>query len=154
MGDPIITGIDEKRLSKNRLVKVHDFRGANLADINHHIIPILRKKPDVIILHVVTNDFVSRTSRETLDDWLQLKSVITKTLPKYQEISSQPTLPVDNGKAALTLHHLNEHFSELYLDAVGNSNIKVKHIDQKGLHLHPKENVRLALNFIRKIRGL
>ena len=46
MGDSIIAGIDEKRLSIDRLVQVHDFRGVTLADINHHIIPILKKKPD------------------------------------------------------------------------------------------------------------
>ena len=112
MGDSIITGIDEKRLSKNRLVKVHDFRSATIANFNHNIIPIIKKKPDVIILLVGTNDSVSRTSREILDDLLQLKSAITtKTLPKCQVIFSKPTLRVDNGKAALTLHRLNEHFS-------------------------------------------
>ena len=108
VGDSIITGIDEKSLSKNLLVKVHDFRGVTLADINYHIIPILKKKPDVIILHVGTNDSVSRTSREILDDMLQLKSAITKTLPNFQVIFSPPTLRVDNGKAALTLHRLNK----------------------------------------------
>ena len=154
VGDSIITGIDEKRLSKNRLVKVHDFRGATLADINHHIIPILKKKAEVIILHVGTNDSVSRTFREILDDLLQLKSAITKTLPNCQVIFSQPTFRVDNGKAALTLHRLNEHFSDLNLDVVNNSNIKVKHIGQKGLHLNPKGKGRLALNFIHKIRDL
>ena len=92
VGDSIITGIDEKRFSKNHLVKVHDFRGATLADINHHIIPILKTKPDVIILHVGTNDSVSRTSREILDDLLQLKSATTKTLPNCQVMFSQRTL--------------------------------------------------------------
>ena len=154
MGDSIIAGIDGIRLSKNRLVKVHDFRGATLADINHHIVPILKKIPDAIILDVGTNDFASRTSREILDDLLQLKSAITKTLPNCQVIFSQPTLRVDNGKAALTLNRLNEHFSELNLDVVNNSNIKVKHIGQKGLHLNPKGKGRLALNFMHKIRGL
>ena len=144
----------KKRLSKNRLVKVHDFRGATLPDINHHIISILKKKADAIILHVGTNDSVSRTSREILDDLLQLNSSITKTLPNCQVIFAQPTLRVDNGKAALTVHRLNEHFSELNLDAVNNSNIKVKHIGQKGLHLNPKGKGRLAFNFIHKIRDL
>ena len=37
VGDSIITRIAEKRLSKNRLVKVHDFRGVTLADIKHHM---------------------------------------------------------------------------------------------------------------------
>ena len=77
MGDSIVTGINEKRLSKNLLVKVHAFRGATFADINHHIIPVLKKKPDVIILNIGTNDCVSRTSREILDDLLQLKSVMS-----------------------------------------------------------------------------
>ena len=61
MGNSIITGIDEKRLSKNHFVKLHDFRGATLADINYDVIPILKKKQDVIILHAGTNDFASGT---------------------------------------------------------------------------------------------
>ena len=85
---------------------------------------------------------------------MQLKSAISKTLPNCQVIFSQPTLQVDNGKTALTLHRLNEHFSELNLDVISNSNIKVKHIGQKGLHLNPKGKSRVALNFIHKIRGL
>ena len=39
---------------------------------------------------------------------------------------------MDNGKRALTLHRLNEDFSELNLDVLNNSNIKVKDIGQKG----------------------
>ena len=111
MGDCIITGIDDKRLSKKCLVKMQDFSGATLADINQHIFPILKKTPDAIILHVTTSDCVSRTSREILDDLLQLISAITKTLPICQVIFSKPTFKLDNGKAALTLFRLNEHFS-------------------------------------------
>ena len=36
-GDFIITGIDEKSLTKNCLVKSDAFRGATSVDINHHI---------------------------------------------------------------------------------------------------------------------
>ena len=73
---------------------------ATLADINHHIIPILNKNPDVIVLHVGTNDFATRTSREIFDDLLLLQGVISKTLPNYKVIFLQPTLQMDNGKAA------------------------------------------------------
>ena len=135
-------------------MKVHDFRGATLADINHHIIPILQKKPEVIILQVETNNSVFRTPPEILDDLLQLKSAITKTQPNCQIIFLQPTLRVDNGKVALTLDHLNELFSELNLDVINSNNIKVKRIAQTGLHLDPKGKGRLTLNFIYKIRGL
>ena len=73
---------------------------ATLADINHHIIPILNKNPDVIVLRVGKNDFATRTSREIFDDLLLLKGVISKTLPNYKVIFLQPTLQMDNGKAA------------------------------------------------------
>ena len=135
-------------------MKVHDFRGATLADINHHIIPILQKKPEVIILQVETNNSVFRTPPEILDDLLQLKSAITKTQPNCQIIFLQPILRVDNGKVALTLDRLNELFSELNLDVINSNNIKVKRIAQTGLHLDPKGKGRLTLNFIYKIRGL
>ena len=87
--------------SKNRLVKVHDFRCATLADINHHIIPILKKKPNVIILHVGTNGSVCRTSHEILDDLLQIKGAITKILPDWHVIFSQPTLSIGQWKVSL-----------------------------------------------------
>ena len=135
-------------------MKVHDFRGATLVDISDRIIPILKKKPNVIILHVETNDSVSRTSREILVDLLQLKSVINKDPAKLLGKFSQPPLRVDHGKAALILHYLNEHFSEQNLVVVDNSNIKEKHIGKKGLHLNPKGKSRLTLNFIHKITGL
>ena len=63
-----------------------------LVDNNHNIIPILKKNPDVVLLHVGTNDFVSRTLREILDYFFQLWSVITKTLPNCKIIFLQPTL--------------------------------------------------------------
>ena len=64
------------RFSKDRLVKVHDFSGATLADTNHHIIPISKKKPDVIFLMFLRLT-LSPISREIVDDLLQLKSAIT-----------------------------------------------------------------------------
>ena len=76
---------------------MHHFRGATLVDINHYIIQILKKNPDVIILHVGTNDSVSRTSREILDDLLQFKSAITKTLPNYHLIFLQSALRVEKA---------------------------------------------------------
>ena len=126
-------------------MNVHDFRGATLVCINHHIIPIFKKKNlDVIFFHVETNDSASITSREILNDLLQLQIVITKTLPNCQVIFLQPTFRVHNGKEALTLDNLNETISEINLDFVDNSSIKVKHISQKGLHLNPTGKHRLV----------
>ena len=90
----------------------------------------------------------------TLYVMLQLKIVITKSLPNCRVIFLQPTARGNNEKGALILHHLNKHFSEPNLDVLNNSNIRVKHASQKGLNLNPKGKGSLALNFIHRIRGV
>ena len=154
IGDSILTGMEDNRFQNiGRKVKIFDHSSATIDDLHHHIIPILKRKPDHIIIHVGTNDAVSKTSRQILDDLLQLKNEILKTLPNCNVIISKPTMRVDNGKAALTLKHLNEHLSQLKVDSIDNSNIKSMHIGRKGLHLNNKGKDKLALNFFHKIRN-
>ena len=57
LGDSMINCQDEVRHSnENRIVRVRSFPGAATEDILDHCKPIARKKPDIIILHVGTND--------------------------------------------------------------------------------------------------
>ena len=50
IGDSIINGImEEKFCGKGRNVKVRHFPGSNVDDMNHHIVPILQKKPSHLI---------------------------------------------------------------------------------------------------------
>ena len=44
-------------------------------DMNHHIVPVLRKKPSHLIIQVGTSDASSSTSREILNKLLNLKSI-------------------------------------------------------------------------------
>ena len=155
VGDSILTGIDEKRLSRNnQVVKVRDFRGATIDDLKHHLVPLLKKKPEHIILHIGTNDAVSKTSRQILDELLQLKQYIINTLPTYRMIVSRPTIRTDNGKAALTLSNFNKLLGQLEVDFIDNVNIKEVHLGKKGLHLNKKGKNRLELNFLQKLRNL
>ena len=48
--------MEEKLCGKGRNVKVRHFPGSTVDDMNHHIVPILRKKPSHLIIHVGTND--------------------------------------------------------------------------------------------------
>ena len=57
IGDSILNGIIQERLSrKEHVVKVHNFRGATVDDMKHHVIPLLCKEPSFIIIHAGTND--------------------------------------------------------------------------------------------------
>ena len=92
VGDSMVNGIDEKKLQKHGNVKVFYFSGAKINDTNHHLMPIVAKCPDYLILHVGTNDATTNTSRKIVDDLHMLKCNILKQLPNCRVIVSKPTV--------------------------------------------------------------
>ena len=67
--------MEEKLCGKGRNVKVRHFPGSPVDDMNHQIVPVLRKKPSHLIIHVGTNDASSSTWREILNKLLNLKCI-------------------------------------------------------------------------------
>ena len=101
--DSMINGIDEKRLSqKFGNIKVFHFSGARIEDLNPYIVPIIKNKPDYLILHVGTNDATRNSSRKIVDDLLMLRTNISKQFPNYRIVLSKPTIQHDHGKTNLT----------------------------------------------------
>ena len=76
VGDSIISGVDERRISHRNNTKVRVFPGATVDDMFDYIKPLLLKAPDTIIVHVGTNNCVNETSRSILDKILRLKTFI------------------------------------------------------------------------------
>ena len=149
-----MAGIDENRLSTGKhKVKVRYFTGARTDDIYDYM-PLLRKLPDYIILHIGTNDAVNNTSREILNKILKLKMYIQKELPKCKITISTPTKRHDHGKSSLTISHLCKKFKDLSISIVDNSNIGAFYLNSGGLHLNDKGLGRLAINLKLKIRKL
>ena len=106
MGDSVVNDIDEKRLSKKHgNSKDFHFSGARIEDIIQYIIPIIRKQPDYLILHVRTKDATTNTSKKIVDDLLILKSNILKQLPSCRIVLSKPIIRHDIGKANLTIRN-------------------------------------------------
>ena len=115
---------------------------------------MLKKKPEHIILYIGTNDAVSKTYRQILDELLQLKQYITNTLATYRVIVSRLTIRTDHGKTALILSNFNKHLVQLKVDFIDNVNIKEVHLGKKGLHLNKKDKNKLELSFLQKLRNL
>ena len=42
--DSVVAGIDERKMSNKRLIKVKSFPGATYSDMYHYMVPILEKK--------------------------------------------------------------------------------------------------------------
>ena len=125
----MVNGIDEKRLSKKH------------GNVKELIIPIIKKQPDYLILHVGTDDAATNTPKKIVDDLLILKPNISKQLPRCRIVLSKPIIRHDKGKANLTIRNVNKHLSALQSECIENDNINSQHLGQKGLHLEPKDKV-------------
>ena len=87
----IVLGLQPGLLSQKHKVKVKSFCGANVRDMHDNIKPILRHKPEHIILHVGTNDALNLPPNEILYKILELKIKIKKTNKDCKVIISTPT---------------------------------------------------------------
>ena len=149
VGDSIINPVIEEKINKkDRLVKVRNFPGATVADMEHYLIPIIQKKPSNIILHVGTNDANNLPSPTVLDNLLKLKALVKDSLPKCKVFTSTPTLRTDDGKAQITVSQLTKHILQLKIDTVNNININIRHLGGKGLHLNQSCSKLLSKHFL------
>ena len=152
VGDSIINGVIEERINKkDRPVKVCNFPGATVADMEHYLIPIIQKNLSNIILNVGTNDAKNFLPRTVLDNLLKLQDLVKDSLPTCKVIISTPTLRTDDGKAQITVSHLTKYVLQLKIDTVNNNNINIRHLGSKGLHLNQSGSKLLSKNFLNAI---
>ena len=105
----MVSGLKEELLSnKKHQVKVRCCRDATVEDMFDFIKPILKRKPDYVVLHVGTNNAKDMSSRIILDRLLQLKIAALGSNENRKFVLSQPVTRVDDGKACLTISKLND----------------------------------------------
>ena len=150
IGDSMLNGLDEKRL-KN--CKVRPYPGSSIEDMHFNIIPLLRKKPTNIILHVGTNNCINDNSSQIISKLIRLKEFILSHLD-CNLIFSSLIGRWDHAKANLTGEMTNKYLSDLDVEIIDNSNITAKHLGKKGHHLTPYGTARLAMNYIQVLKYL
>ena len=84
-GDSTLSGLSEKKMSRNRKIKVRYFPGAEIKDMYHYAIPLLEKKPENIILDLGTNDAHYKSVTNILKDLIELKDFILEKLPSCKK---------------------------------------------------------------------
>ena len=78
-----------------------------------YVKPILKWKPDYVVLHVGANNAKAMTSRNILDKLLQLKAAVLDSDKNCKVILSQPVTQVDDGKTGFTISKLNDLLEEM-----------------------------------------
>ena len=70
VGDSIVKGLQQHKLGKaaKHNVGVKCFPGATVPDMNDYVKPVLRKKPNTIILHVETNNTANIEASKIIND--------------------------------------------------------------------------------------
>ena len=71
-GDCIIKGIKGWLMSRNKRVKISSFLGANTEDMKDFLTPLLRKKPDELIIHIGTNNLQEESPNKIASDIIRL----------------------------------------------------------------------------------
>ena len=154
MGDSQLLGINEKRLSRDKKVKVRAERGAVIEDMFDHVNAVLRRKPSFIILHIGTNNTINQDYISIVNGIIRLKRYIETKLETCKVIISLLFMRSDNRSANHTITRVNALLQEMNFEIIDNNNISDVHLGEKGLHLNKRGRGRFALNLISHIRCL
>ena len=153
VGDSMLGGIEETRMGPRR--KVRSFPGATIADLREYIVPLLRKKPSRLIAHIGTNDASFSSAKKIADDLLLFQKFVQSQLPDCLVIISSPINRLDDQKKAVTIRNVNVILKNMTdINLVDNSNITVKHLGKRKLHLNLSGSSMLARNFLEKMKSL
>ena len=71
-----ISRLIEKKLSRNRKIKVRYFPGAKIKGMYHYAIPSVENNPENINSHLGTNDTPYKSGTNILKDVIELKDFI------------------------------------------------------------------------------
>ena len=124
VGDSILSGLKESKMSQKRLIKVRAFPAATIQDMKFFVVPHFKKKPDNIT-HVGTNNASHSSPYERFQEMQSLRNFILKYLPFARIIISTPVLCVDKANA----NDINKAFTEL----VKESNLDYISHENKGI---------------------
>ena len=119
-----------------------------------HLKPILKRHPEVLILHIGNNDSSKYTPNEIINKVLALNRFVVKQNKECKVIISTLTMRVDSSKNGNAVQNVNEILKDLNIPLVKNFNIVKKHLGSKGLHLNEHVTSRPAMNYIATIRKL
>ena len=138
IGDSMLEGLDERKMSSKRVVKVRKFPGATTDDMYHYLMPLIQKQPDNVILHVGTNGASSCNSSEIVNNILKLRSFISQKLPKTNIILSKRIMRSDTAAEKVNIGEVNKQLNDFNFDMIDNSNLSRAHLNGRDLHLNTK----------------
>ena len=153
VGNSLLNGIAESKLSKDRHIRVQPISGAKIKDISNNLDELIHNDLKTIIMHVGTNNAVEDTPEDIYNDLISLKLKIEDKIPSCQVVVSCLIKRSDNVKANKTAEKVNSFTKLAKLKFIDNGNITDKHLGRRGLHLNRNGNIIFAKNLLNAIRS-
>ena len=146
-GDSIVKNVQWWRLSSKKDVKVHSFSGAKIADMNHHIVPLLERKPDEVILHIGTNDI-----RDSEEENAQIADELIKLTRKVMNANIRCTVSLltrRDDRFKTQVDRVDDIIRDKLKDitnikVIDHEQIKHSDLNRRGLHLSKSGTAKLA----------
>ena len=143
-GDSIVKDVKGWLMSRDKCVKVNSFSGANIEDMEDFLTPIIRRKPDEIILHVSTNNLQNDSPGMIANNILKLAQKIENhgirsaiLLITFRNDNLWEKAKVVNSILLSESSNVTEH-----------ANITGSHLNGSNLHLNRRGIAASASNFI------
>ena len=153
VGDSMLNGIEESKLSKTRHIRVQPIPGGKIDDIKENLNDLLHEELQKVIIHVGANNAMTNTPKEILEKLISLKHQIESILPKCKVTISNLIMRTDKPKVSKINEELNSFIKSANISFVENSNIKGKQLGKRGLHFNIQGNKMFARNLLNAIRN-
>lgn len=155
IGDSLLNGLIDDKLSRNNTIKTRKHSGCTTKDLKHHIMPTIDKKPKIIICHAGSNDLTNDI--DTIENYQTIINRIKRKTPYTKIAISSVIKRFDHKNIEMKVVDLNMQLKKLcndnLIDYIDNDNIDESCLSARKLHLINKGNAYLASNFIRYVKS-
>ena len=129
VGDSMLAGLREAKVSRSKRIKVRYFPGGKTEDLQYHLILYLKKEPDNIIIHIGINDSPYKTEDFIYKELVNVKETIIKFHPNCKNIViSSPVVRTDKKEANNILKKYNNILKQEERNVIFHKNISASHL--------------------------
>ena len=143
IGDSMLAGLREAKVSRSKRIKVRYFSGGKTEDLQYHLILYLKKEPDNIIIHIGINDSPYKTEDFIYKELVNVKETIIKFHPNCKNFVKE---------ANNILKKYNNISKQEERNVIFHNNISASHLHGDGLHLNLNGTIILAGNLLSRVR--
>lgn len=151
VGDSMTKFIKPNKLSKKHHVQSYSFAGAKVEDMNDFVKPLLRRRPDKVIVHVGTNNVKDDNPKRVKGKIAELVDTIRNEQPNAKIVLSSVIHRNDDRSLNGSIDQVNRAVESVCrqrgLDFISHDNIPEDCLNNGGLHLNRKGVYNLANNF-------